>query len=585
MSALIRLSAPLRLALLALSLYLLPCLLLGPRGYVTIDDNLDSELTAPYLLPRLGVALDYRPTTLLAPIMNGLPRNAVRPGLSATVGLFGLLAPLPAYWLHQLLVRLLGLLGLYALARAYWLRGSARRPLAALLALAWATLPLYTIYGLSVAGQPWVLLALLNLRAGCRHWWSWAVLAAFPLWSSFVFVGPFLLATTVGGLLWDARPGGRPRHWRAVLAGLGVLLLSYLVVEYPLFYSLLTRQYVSHRVEFDLSRLVPISFWGSVKSAGQYFLLGQYHAGLFFRGVPLVAAGLALGTGPRARRQAAKWRLGPLLAVLVVVAVFCGFYPPLVRLLQPVVPALRTFNVSRFHFLTPLLWFVVLGLSLAYLPSRRWRLALVAAQLLVGLACNAEWTTNLRTLAGRARPTEPGYAAYVAPSLFGKLQTLLYERTGLAPAGYRVACLGLPPTVAQLNGFYTLDSYQNNYPLRYKHQFRPLIAGELAKSPPLRAYFDYWGNRCYLFSAELGKDFRVGAFQHRVVQHWAFDAAAFRRLGGRFVLSAARLARPAESGLRLVAVVTDSRAYWALYVYEVAPSTSPPPTQNTPGNT
>ena len=573
-----RLPASLRLALLVLGLYLLPVLLLGPRSYVTIDDNLDSELTAPYLLPRLGVALDYRPTTLLAPIMDGLPRNAVRPGLSATVGVFGLLAPLPAYWLHQALVRLLGLLGLYALARAYWLRGPAQRPLAALLALAWATLPFYSIYGLSVAGQPWVLLALLNLRAGRRHWWNWAVLAGFPLWSAFVFLGPFILATTVGGLLWDARPGGQPRHWRAVLVGLGVLLLSYLVVEYPLLYSLLTRQYISHRVEFNLTRLMPISFWGSVKSAGQHFLLGQYHAGLFFRGVPLVAAGLALAAGTAARRRAARWRLGPLLVALAAAAVLCGFYPPLVRLLQPLVPALRTFNFSRFYFLAPLLWFVVLALSLGYLPSRRLQTALVVAQLLVGLAFNTEWTTNLRALAGRARPTEPGYAAYVAPPLFAKLQTLLYERTGRAPAGYRVACLGLPPAVAQLNGFYTLDSYQNNYPLRYKHQFRPLIAGELAKSPPLRAYFDYWGNRCYLFSAELGKDFRVGAFQHRVVQHWAFDAAAFGQMGGRFVLSAARLARPAESGLRLVAVVTDSRAYWALYVYEAALPASPPPT-------
>ena len=578
MPGLMRLSASLRLALLVLGLYFLPYLLLGSRSYVTIDDNLDAELTAPYLLTRLGVALDYSTHTVLAPLMDGLPRNAVRPGLSVTVGVFGLLAPLPAYLLHQLLVRLVGLLGLYALARAYWLRGPTQRPLAALLALAWATLPLYTMYGLSVAGQPWVLLALLNLRAGRRHWWNWAVLVAFPLWSSFVFLGPFLVVVTVVGLLWDARPGGRPRHWRAVLAGLGVLLLSYLIVEYPLFYSLLTHQYVSHRVEFDLTRLVPISFWGSVKSTGQYLLLGQYHAGLFFRGVPLVAVTLALVAGPRARRRAAGRRLWPLLVVLVVIAIFCGFYPPLVRLLQPVVPALRTFNVSRFYFLASLLWFGVLALSLPYLPSRRWRLGLVAAQLLVGLAFNTEWTTNLRALAGRARPTEPGYAAYVAAPLFEKLQTLLYERTGRAPAGYRVACLGLPPAVAQLNGFYTLDSYQNNYPLRYKHQFRPLIAGELAKSPLLRAYFDYWGNRCYLFSAELGKDFRVGAFQHRVVQHWAFDAAAFGQLGGRFVLAAARLARPAESGLRLVAVVADSRVYWALYVYETVPPTSPPPT-------
>ena len=588
MFSLVRMSVALRLALLALGLYFLPYLLLGERSYVVIDDNLDSELTTRYLLNRLHVALNYDATTVLAPVMNGLPRNAVQPGLNVTVGLFSLGDPFSAYLLHQILVRLVALLGLYALVRGQWMRGPTQRPLAALLALAWATLPFYTIYGLSVAGQPWVLLALLNLRDGRRHWWNWAVLVVYSLWSYFAYVGPFVLVAAVAVLLWNARRG-RVGDWRAVLGGLALLLLMDLVVEYPLIYSLLTHQYVSHRVEFDLSRLVPISFWGGVKSTGQYLLLGHYHAVIFFRGAVLVAVALAVGTGSIVRRRAAWRRLGPLLIVLVVMAVFCGFYPQLLRALQPLIPALRTFNISRFHFLTPLLWFVVLIVSLPYLPNGRLRLALVAAQLGVGLLTNAEWTTNLRTLLGQARPTEPGYAAYVAPHLFDNIRTVLHERTGLEPEGYRVACLGLPPSVALLNGFYTLDSYYNNYPLRYKHQFRPIIAGELAKSPLLRDYFDAWGNRCYLFSAELGKDFRVGAFQHRVVQHWAFNAAAFRRLGGRFVLSAARLARPAESGLQLVAVVTASSAYWVVYLYEAVPPntapTNPPRTQNTPGNT
>ncbi|UOR07243.1 DUF6044 family protein [Hymenobacter aerilatus] len=563
-------STPLRWALLVLLVLLVPTWLLGEHAYLTIDDNLDSELVAPYLLPRHDVLLDYRPTAVVPPLMDGLPRNALRPGLSVTMWLFAWLPPLPAYLLHALLVRVVALLGFYALARTHWLRHPPDAILAALLALAWATLPLYTIYGLSVVGQPWVLWAILNLREGRQRGVSWLLLATFPLWSIFVYVGPFLLVGIGGLLAWDWWHGRRA-YLGGVLMGAGLLLLSYLIVEFPLFYSLLiAKQFVSHRVEFDISQLAPMGLLSGLKSALRYLLLGQYHASLFFRGVMLVAVAVALARSqPTARRQLGR-QLLPLSVVLVLVAAFCGFYPQLLTALQDQLLLLRTFNVSRFHFLTPLLWFVVLLLCLRALPPGRLRIGLVAAQLIVGLAMNTEWTTNLRHLAGAAPATDPDYAAYVAPRLFARVRALLHERTGQEPPAYRVACLGLPPGVAQLNGFYTLDSYQNNYPLRYKRRFRPLIAGELAKDPALRAYFDAWGNRCYLFSAELGRNFRVGATSRRVVQHWAFDAAAFRQLGGRFVLSAARLARPQESGLRLLAVQADAAAYWKLFVYEVA---------------
>ena len=47
---------------------------------------------------------------------------------------------------------------------------------------------------------------------------------------------------------------------------------------------------------------------------------------------------------------------------------------------------------------------------------------------------------------------------------------------------YRVASIGLHPAIAQYNGFYTLDSYNNFYPLTYKYQFRKIIENELEKN-------------------------------------------------------------------------------------------------------
>ena len=553
-------------ALLGLSLvYVAP----AGRTYILLDDNLDTELVAPYLLVREGKALDYRPGTVVERLLHGLPRNAMRPGMQPLVGLQALLPTLPAYLLHELLVRLVGLLSMYWLLRRYLLPAPARPGLSAALALAWAVLPAYTAYGVSVLGQPAVVVVLLNLRRRSARLTDWAVLVGFAWWSSLVLAGLFVLAAGGVALVWDTWRTRRVA-WQLVL-GLGVLAAAYLVVEFPLVYSLLlSGRFTPHRLEFDYARLAPAGVGAGLKSAVLYFLVGQYHSGLFLRLAPLLAAGAAgalLPGGPQQRQV--RRQLAFALAGLALLALFCGFYPQLVAAVQEWVPPLRTLSLSRFHFLTPLAWFGVLALSLRYLPAGRARWALVGLQLVVGLSMNTEWTLNVRRLLGRLPATEPTYAAYVAPKLFRQVQRDIHARTGQAPPDYRVACLGLPPAVASLNDFYTLDAYQNNYPLTYKHAFRPLIAGELAKSPELRTYFDAWGNRCYLFSSELGKDFRVGARPGRTVQNWQFDAAAFRRLGGRYVLSAARLAHPAQSGLRLFGNYGTAGAFWHLWVYEL----------------
>ncbi len=577
---------PLRLALLGLLLFLLPVLLLGRHGYVLIHDNLDTEISLVYLLTKLHLAFAYGTHVLVPELMNGLPRNALRPGLSATVLIFSIFQgqPLVAYLVHQVLVRGLGLLAMYWLLRRYGLARPAQRGLAAAVALAWATLPLYSIYGLTVLGQPALLRAALDLRQGHRRGLAWLVCAAFPLWSIFVYVGPFIAVVWGALLLLDVAQRGRAA-WAGTgrgAVGLALLLGMYVVVEWPLFYSLLVaRQFVSHREEFDFVRLLPRGVGVGLKEALRYFWLGQYHASPFFRGVVLLAVGVVLtrqalpGTAP-ARRQLLRRRVGVVLLALAGVSLFCGFAPQLAMLYQKQLPLLHAFTLNRFHFLMSLTWFGLLVLALRELPAtpaaQRLGYGLAALQFLVALPLNSEYINNLRIIVGRPKADAPSYAAFVAPGLFGQAKDFIFRQTGQQPAAYRVASLGLPPAVAQLNDFYTLDSNQNSYPLPYKYAFRPLIAGELAKSPALATYFDAWGNRCYLMSAELGRNYLLGKNLAKEVQHFAFDAAAFRQLGGRYVFSAVRLAHPAESGLRLLGVFDSSEAYWRLHVYEVAAS-------------
>ena len=569
---------PLFLALGGLALFMLPLVALGSRTFILLHDNLDSEVVWLYLLAKLHLALASGPGAVVGPIMDGLPRDALRSGLSVTVLIFHLLpnSPLAAYLGHEALVRVVALLSMYGLLRGYGLTRPAQRGPAAAMALLWAVLPLYSVFGLSVLGQPALLWAALRLRQGPGSGGAWAVCAAFPGWSALVLVGPFIAVAWGVGLLLDLARRGRAA-WPATRRGVGglvLLLAGYLVVEWRLVYSLLVaKDFVAHREAFDLARLLPGQGVGAgLREAARLFWLGHYHASPFFKGGLVLAAGVGLArvAGPARSRLARQ--LGAALAVVAVLSLLGALLPLLSARLQGRLPLLHAFAFNRFYFLLALPWVLALALVLRALPAGRLAYGLVALQVPFVLAANPEFTNNALALLGRPRPDAPGYAAFAAPGLLEQVRDFITRRTGLLPPAYRVACLGLPPAVAQLNGFYTLDSYQTIYPLAYKQAFRPIIAGELAKSPALAAYFDAWGNRCYLFSAELGRDFMVGKQPDRLVRHWAFGAAAFRRLGGRYVLSAVRLADPTASGLRLLGVFDDSAAYWRLHLYEVLPA-------------
>ncbi len=128
------------------------------------------------------------------------------------------------------------------------------------------------------------------------------------------------------------------------------------------------------------------------------------------------------------------------------------------------------------------------------------------------------------------------------------------QRIGMPKENYRVVSLGLSPTIAQYNGFYTLDGLQSVYDLNYKKQFRKIFVGEIEKSDAIKEYFDGWGNRCYIFSSELGKEYRliwlINGSSAR--SEFSFDVQAFRDLGGKYVISAAEIVNHPSVGLKLL---------------------------------
>src|SRR5690606_9936712 len=142
---------------------------------------------------------------------------------------------------------------------------------------------------------------------------------------------------------------------------------------------------------------------------------------------------------------------------------------------------------------------------------------------------------------------KPTFKQFYAEEQFSAIK----EYIGLPQEDYRVASIGLHPAIAQYNGFYTLDSYNNFYPLTYKYQFRKIIEKELKKNTTIRTYYDEWDGRCYIFTDELGKHYMFKKRTKKRLKNLELNTDAFKSMGGSYLFSSVPIDNAEENQLVL----------------------------------
>ena len=348
---------------------------------------------------------------------------------------------------------------------------------------------------------------------------------------------------------------------------LAILLLgcTYAAVEYQLINSVFAPQtWVSHRTEWN--RWTDLSVSSNIRRTLELGLTTQYHTGSFSTLPAILATGAAF-----VLLIAKKRRAGVLDVVAVAIAVVCleyGFYDWIVFVCGRLVPTLKYFNAGRFYFLLPLLWFVLFAMSLKELRRVRWGWVvvwcLIASQAYVIMKLNTECKNNIKLLIGRPI-AQPTFKEFFSQKIFDEIDAFI----GRPKDSYRVVSIGMHPSVAQFNGFYTLDSYTNSYPLSYKRQFRQIIEKELDKNASIRQYFDSWGNRCYVFVDGVGWNEEN---RGQTIQHLELNTAALARMGGKYIMSANEIANFRDNGLVFEREFGGHGPFRKVYLYRVASS-------------
>lgn len=557
------------IGLLLLAGAFLPIAILKEGSVFEIHDQLDETLFTYVVNAKyLGTGVKQFPEML-----GGINASGMQPSAVLFILLYKIFPVFPAFILQYFIVCASAYFGMYLLVRE-WTNSSL---LATMIAGIFSMLPMLSVYGLSVMGVPLLVYAFESLYQKKRKILSYLIIVFFGLTTHLVLIGYVVLSfwgLAVVILLC------KKQYHKWFFGGFGLLTGVYLFVNYSLFYELFFGQgdYISHREE-----LVNYgsSIWENSKrlflESGQH--VPSYHKYLI---IPililLIIEGICYYKKLENRRKKQYQLAIGIFITLIVIAAFYGFCNSqiIADLKNSATGFLRYFQMERYYWLYPSLWYMEAALLLGILWQQqlRWlktigKLILVIILLLPTAKLVKDVSipyTNINQINNGSGIT--GYITwenFYAEDLMKEIDTFL----GREKSTYRIAHLGISPAPSLMYGFYTIDGYSNNYPLSYKHEFRQIIEKELQENEEMRLYFDNWGSRCYLFNHVTGTYYMLGKNNTVKYQNLQINTQQMKAMGCEYLFSGAEIEGAKEIGMELLEVFETEKSYWKIWLYQL----------------
>jgi Protein of unknown function (DUF6044) len=541
------------IALSIILLYLSPLFILGENAHIRVHDNLDSNLAWYKVLKESGQMFGGVNSTI-PQIINGLPRNALGTEFSGIVWLHAIFPTMIAYAISQSITRFFAFAGMYLLLKKHFLHEKKYAMITIGTALAFSLTPFWPSGMLSTLGMPLALWAFLNIRKGEKGWKNYLVLGLLPLYSSFVLGFFFFLFAM--GIFWltDVL---RKKGWNwPFFFSILFMTFVFMLVEYRLVYSFIYDDEPNTRDEYFHARL---PFWWVTRLTFKNFVLGHTHVmtvhGLFVLLVTILAFIVVIWKRLWQQEKVFVFLLALNFALSAWYAFW--FYKGWLPLTERF-HFMDTFNFARFHFLRPLVIYLGFALGLKIIWDNRTLKNTIPYFILGQIVLLCLFNDELIY---RKKPT---VKEFYAEELFQDIEKYINRPLD----SYRVASIGIHPAIAQYNGFYTLDTYNNFYPLTYKYAFREIMDKELAKNKRLRTYYDEWGGRCYIFTDQLGKHYMFKKNSSEKLKNLQLNIEPFKQLGGEYIFSALPIENAAEIKLELENVFISDTAAWKIYLYK-----------------
>jgi len=549
------------IALLLLFVYLSPYILFPHSAHFLIHDNLNSGISWFKMIAESG--LTFSSSTANFPnVFNGIPRGCMPSPFDIYTILNLLCSPLAAYCILVVLQHTVAYFGMRRLLTDYVFKNE--KPYhVALLSLAFALLPYWPLGEFCVAGQPFVIWALLNLHYGRKTLYNWLIIILFPFCSSnFVFSNLFFLSVTLVAILILFY---RSKKWNMqVILGWGLLFILSTISIYHLFHLQFIEKIQSARGSGDPD--VYLNWKGYLRADLYMFFKGQYH--FYACQFPVITATLLFSLFIV---RSVKYYL-LIAAGLLLMFLLCSIdtfhlwniSEPLFKILG----SLRSVQM-RFETLLPLLWFLLFAVSTYYLLQKGLiqnfiSLALISVQIIFLF-----FDSNSVDYAGNSFPENAFYYTYIRPKSneHGSFDDYFapdkFEQAK-KDIDYKkevVLCVGFPSEVAQFNNFYTAAAYLSYYPIERKQEIYNIFAPGVKNLPPEEV--NYIASRSSEYYSTPGTN--------RSDIELNIDTLAMKKMDIKYVLSNKVIENSAFIHLQNIdsLSIKNSIALKHLYIYKV----------------
>ncbi|MCK0144105.1 DUF6044 family protein [Arenibacter sp. F26102] len=544
--------------------YFFPFLILGEESKIFIHDNLEISFIQRVILVRNGIP--FSPSFPMEQVMNGLPRAYYPSSLSIINVFFFMFPPFVAYMVNEFFVRIIAYTGMYLLLKNYLMEDSNwNRYLIILGSILFAFIQFYSIQGLTVAGQPLLVYAFLNLLYGRNKKLSYTLICLFSLYSFFVYSTLFILVfLLIFGLVYVFKTKTIPTDY---IKGFLLLFGFSLLVEYNLVIQVLDSFYISNRTDF----VVPILSLNEIRDQVYNKYTTPYHSGTFDPILVITAFCLYIIIH---RKIPLKIQIGVASIAMVFAMIFGAIYLKQITVSWGLELA-KAFDATRFSFLLPFLWTTLFIVSLSGIISNKFLRLIVPVLFFFHIkgvlkgdpktnTYLPNWENVLKINDKKEDKADLNYASFFATDLFKEIGEFIAKDKST----YRVVSVGMSPSIAQYNGFYTLDSYENSYSLEYKRDFRKIIGNEIQKNPVIERYYDTWGCRCYVLPVELNRNYFFDKNSKKVIKNLDIDIGQFSKMNGEYIFSAVEILNAEKKHLKLEKIFTNKTSFWKVFLYK-----------------
>tara|TARA_S200000501_G_scaffold378830_1_gene444028 strand:- start:2999 stop:4678 length:1680 start_codon:yes stop_codon:yes gene_type:complete len=468
------------------------------------------------------------------------------------------LRPHEAYIFMQLLIKVVAYFGMFFFIRNHVSKNQENVLLIFGISLCFCLLPFYGSNGLSIAGIPLFLNSILKIKKNINSSFDWLCILIIPFTSSFITTYFFLLGILFFLYLYNFL---RNKHFNfKYLFILIFVTFIFFLIEYRLILENINPSFIPHRIEFIWDNG---SFAGATYRGLLNFIYGHPHAPshqTYFIIPSIFVSLILLKLNPLSIYK--NKFLFYLLLVFLFSVNFGFWYWDRLLVVKEFIPFLKTFNITRFTWLSPFIWMILFYMSASiikennFLPKEStnfFLVLLISSQIIFSGIFKHEYLTSKERYGFT-------YSQFVEEDLFREIKDHIEKPT----SSFKVISLGIHPIIALHNDLKTYDFYLTYYPLEKKNRFFNAFSKELEKDINLLNYFKNWGNRLYLFNEVTGKNFYSNN-SSRKIENIEMNKKILIEDNVQYLISKV----PIENGLAFEKKFESKQSYWTLYLYKI----------------